>query len=45
MALMERRQAVLEGREVPDVWQTAPDRLRLLVEAAGDAAYVTPSAS
>jgi len=38
VALMERRQAVLEGREVPDVWQTAPDRLRLLVEAGGDAA-------
>ncbi len=38
VALMERRQAVLEGREEPDVWQTAPDRLRLLVEAAGDAA-------
>ena len=38
VALMERRQAVLEGREVPDVWQTAPDRLRPLVEAAGDVA-------
>ena len=38
VALMERRQAILEGREVPDVWQTAPDRLRPLVEAAGDAA-------
>ena len=38
MALMERRQAVLEGREVPDVWQTAPDRVAPLVAAAGEAA-------
>ena len=38
VALMERRQAVLEGRELPDVWQAAPDRLRPIVEAAGDAA-------
>ena len=38
VALMERRQAVLEGTEVPDVWQTAPDRVRPLVAAAGEAA-------
>ena len=38
VALMERRQAVLEGTEVPDVWQTVPDRVRPLVAAAGDAA-------
>ena len=38
VALMERRQAVLEGREVPDVWQTAPIVFAPLVEAAGEAA-------
>jgi preprotein translocase subunit SecA len=38
VALMERRQAVLDGSEVPDVWQTAPDRVRQLVAAAGEAA-------
>jgi preprotein translocase subunit SecA len=38
VALMERRQAVLEGSEVPDVWQTAPVRLRPLIRAAGEAA-------
>ena len=38
VALMERRQAVLDGSEVPDVWQTAPERVRPLVAAAGDAA-------
>ena len=38
VALMERRQAVLEGSELPEVWQTAPDRVRPLVAAAGEAA-------
>jgi preprotein translocase subunit SecA len=38
VALLERRQAVLEGTEVSDAWQTAPDRLRPLVAAAGEAA-------
>jgi preprotein translocase subunit SecA len=38
VALMERRQAVLDGSEAPDVWQTAPDRLRPLVAAAGEVA-------
>jgi preprotein translocase subunit SecA len=38
VALMERRQAVLDGSEVPDVWQTSPDRLGPLVAAAGAAA-------
>ena len=38
VALMERREAVLHGTEVLDVWQTAPDRVRPLVEAAGEAA-------
>jgi preprotein translocase subunit SecA len=38
VALMERRQAVLHGKEVPDVWQTAPDRVSRLVAAAGEAA-------
>ena len=38
VALMERRQAVLEGSEAPDVWQTTPDGLRPLVAAAGETA-------
>ena len=35
VSLMERRVAVLEGREEPDVWQTAPGRLAPLIERAG----------
>ena len=38
VALMERRQAVLDGSERPGVWQTAPDRLRPLLAAADEAA-------
>jgi preprotein translocase subunit SecA len=38
VALMERRQAVLDGSEVPDVWQRSPERVRPLVAAAGEAA-------
>jgi preprotein translocase subunit SecA len=38
VALMERRQAVLDGSEVPDVWRTAPARVGPLVAAAGEAA-------
>jgi preprotein translocase subunit SecA len=37
-ALMERRQAVLDGSEAPDVWQTLPERVGPLIAAAGDAA-------
>jgi preprotein translocase subunit SecA len=38
VALMDRRQAVLDGSEMPGVWQTAPDRLRPLLAAADEAA-------
>ncbi len=36
--LMVRRQALLSGREVPDVWSRAPERRRLLAEQVGEEA-------
>jgi preprotein translocase subunit SecA len=38
VAVMERRQAVLDGTDVPDIWRTVPDRVRPLIDAAGEAA-------
>lgn len=34
--LMERRQAILEERDVPDVWSQSPERRAALVAAAGE---------
>jgi preprotein translocase subunit SecA len=33
--LMERRTAILQGREAPDVWQTVPERVAPLIARAG----------
>ncbi len=38
VALMTRRSAILEDRDEPDVWNTAPDRVGPLVAQAGAAA-------
>ena len=38
VALMDRRTAMLEGRDDPDVWSAAPDRVAPLVASAGAAA-------
>lgn len=34
--VMERREAILGGREIPDVWSESPDRRAALVAAAGE---------
>jgi preprotein translocase subunit SecA len=39
-ALMERRQALLNGRAAPDIWRRMPDRRAALVTAAGEDAVV-----
>jgi preprotein translocase subunit SecA len=36
--VMEMRQALLQGREVPDIWRRMPERRRLLVTAVGEEA-------
>lgn len=36
--VMARRQAILEGREIPDVWHRSPDTRAALVAAAGEEA-------
>ena len=36
--VMERRNAILHGREVPDVWSRAPERRAALVASAGEEA-------
>jgi preprotein translocase subunit SecA len=36
--MMERRQAILDGREAPEVWQRSPSTRAGLVAAAGEAA-------
>jgi preprotein translocase subunit SecA len=38
VALMERRSAILEGRDEPDVWTATPERVGRLVAQAGAAA-------
>ena len=38
--IMERRQAILHGREIPDVWQRVPEKRAQLVAAAGEDAVV-----
>ena len=38
--LVERRQAILEGRDLPDVWEQEPERRAALVAAAGEQAVV-----
>lgn len=35
-SVMDRRQAILEGREIPDVWHRVPDTRAALVAAAGE---------
>ena len=36
--LMDRRQALLQGRAAPDIWRGVPDRYRELAAACGEAA-------
>jgi preprotein translocase subunit SecA len=35
-SIMERRQALLQGEAVPDVWERAPDRRAALVDRVGE---------